>query len=218
MVQKQLSYKYQVYSEIKKGILMGQYQPGSVMNERKLSEELGISRTPIREALQMLARDGWLQMETYKGAIVREFDAHYMWELVRIRYALELSAVEDAVRNMTEEELVNLRKIQTEQKEDLLNYDVDDFIQHDRDFHSCIYQMSRNGELMKLASNYYDVFRFLGKQAVLGTDERRITTIEEHQAILAAVENRNIEEAVSAMKVHMEHTEENIRRHIKLAP
>ena len=90
MVQKQLSYKYQVYNELKKGILTGQYPPGSVMNERKLSEEMGISRTPIREGLQMLARDGWLQMETYKGAVVREFDPHYMWELSRIRYALEL--------------------------------------------------------------------------------------------------------------------------------
>ena len=47
MVQKQLSYKYQVYNELKKGILTGQYPPGSVMNERKLSEEMGISRTPV---------------------------------------------------------------------------------------------------------------------------------------------------------------------------
>ena len=47
--------------------MTGVYPPGFVMNERKMSEELGISRTPIREGMQMLARDGWLQMETYKG-------------------------------------------------------------------------------------------------------------------------------------------------------
>ena len=91
MVEKQLGYKYQVYNEIKKGIMTGVYPPGFVMNERKLSEELGISRTPIREGMQMLARDGWLQMETYKGTVVREFDPHYMWELTRVRSALELS-------------------------------------------------------------------------------------------------------------------------------
>ena len=169
MVQKQLSYKYQVYNELKKGILTGQYPPGSVMNERKLSEEMGISRTPIREGLQMLARDGWLQMETYKGAVVREFDPHYMWELSRIRYALELSAAEDAVKNMTDQGLERLRQIQAAQREDLSNYNVDEFIRHDREFHSCIYEMSLNRELMKLASNYYDVFRFLGMQAVMGT-------------------------------------------------
>lgn len=218
MVQKQLSYKFQVYSELKKGILNGDYPPGSVMNERKLSEEMGISRTPIREGLQMLARDGWLQMETYKGAVVREFDPHYMWELVRIRYALELSAAEDAVKNMTDEGLESLRQIQKSQREDLLNYNVDEFIRHDREFHSCIYNMSRNGELMKLASNYYDVFRFLGMQAVMGTEERRLTTIEEHQAILDAVEKRDPKAAVQAMKKHMEQTERNIRRHIDIAP
>lgn len=218
MVQKQLSYKYQVYNELKKGILTGQYPPGSVMNERKLSEEMGISRTPIREGLQMLARDGWLQMETYKGAVVREFDPHYMWELSRIRYALELSAAEDAVKNMTDQRLERLRQIQAAQREDLSNYNVDEFIRHDREFHSCIYEMSLNRELMKLASNYYDVFRFLGMQAVMGTEERRLTTIEEHQDILEAMEQHNPKAAVQAMKKHMEQTETNIRRHIKIAP
>ena len=59
MVEKQLGYKYQVYNEIKKGIMTGIYSPGSVMNERKLSEELGISRTPIREG-DADARQRWL--------------------------------------------------------------------------------------------------------------------------------------------------------------
>ena len=112
MVEKQLGYKYQVYNEIKKGIMTGVYPPGFVMNERKLSEELGISRTPIREGMQMLARDGWLQMETYKGTVVREFDPHYMWELTRVRSALELSAIEDAVKNVTEKDLKCLEEIQ----------------------------------------------------------------------------------------------------------
>ena len=218
MVQKQLSYKYQVYNELKKGILTGQYPPGSVMNERKLSEEMGISRTPIREGLQMLARDGWLQMETYKGAVVREFDPHYMWELSRIRYALELSAAEDAVKNMTDQGLERLRQIQAAQREDLSNYNVDEFIRHDREFHSCIYEMSLNRELMKLASNYYDVFRFLGMQAVMGTEERRLTKKYKNQYNLYHIKNHNPKAAVQAMKKHMEQTETNIRRHIKIAP
>ena len=185
MVEKQLGYKYQVYNEIKKGIMTGVYPPGFVMNERKLSEELGISRTPIREGMQMLARDGWLQMETYKGTVVREFDPHYMWELTRVRSALELSAIEDAVKNVTEK---------------------------DREFHTYIYQMSQNRELLKLLSNYYDMFRFMGMQAVRGTDKRRQTTIDEHQGILDALKQKNVEAAVRAMKIHMEETEKNINQ------
>lgn len=218
MVEKQLAYKYQVYNEIKKGILTGLYPAGSEMNERKLSEELGISRTPIREGLQMLARDGWLLMETYKRAVVREFDPHYMWELIRVRSALEMSAVEDAVKNMTEEALVQLRQIHGRQCELLSHYDAPAFIQVDREFHTCIYNMSRNRELIKLVSNYYDMFRFMGMQAVMGTEERRKTTLEEHQAILAAMERRDPEEAVRAMKIHMEETEKNTRKHRKTSP
>ena len=63
MVQKAQPYKYQVYNEIKRGILKGQYVPGDVLTERRLSEEMGISRTPIREAMQMLEHDGWLVVE-----------------------------------------------------------------------------------------------------------------------------------------------------------
>ena len=200
MVEKQLAYKYQVYNEIKKGIMSGVYPAGSVMNERKLSEELGISRTPIREGLQLLARDGWILMETYKRAVVREFDAQYMWELIRVRSALEMSAVEDAVRSMTEKELSLLREIHERQKELLTHYDVTAFIQVDREFHIFIYNMSRNRELIKLMSNYYDMFRFMATQAVLGTEERRKTTLEEHQAILDAMEKRDPEAAVQAMK------------------
>ena len=143
---------------------------------------------------------------------------HTICELSRIRYALELSAAEDAVKNMTDQGLERLRQIQAAQREDLSNYNVDEFIRHDREFHSCIYEMSLNRELMKLASNYYDVFRFLGMQAVMGTEERRLTTIEEHQDILEAMEQHNPKAAVQAMKKHMEQTETNIRRHIKIAP
>ena len=212
MVEKQLGYKYQVYNEIKKGIMTGVYPPGFVMNERKLSEELGISRTPIREGMQMLARDGWLQMETYKGTVVREFDPHYMWELTRVRSALELSAIEDAVKNVTEKDLKCLEEIQEKQKEVLEHYDITRFIQLDREFHTYIYQMSQNRELLKLLSNYYDMFRFMGKQAVRGTDKRRQTTIDEHQGILDALKQKNVEAAVRAMKIHMEETEKNINQ------
>lgn len=215
MVEKQLAYKYQVYNEIKKGILSGLYPAGSVMNERRLSEELGISRTPIREGLQLLSRDGWLLMETHKRAVVREFDPHYMWELIRVRSALELSAVEDAVKNMTDEELKMLEETHKRQIELLEHYDVTAFIKLDREFHSIIYQMSRNRELIKLVSNYYDMFYFMGTQAVMRTDERKRTTIQEHQRILDAMKKRDTQAAIEAMRLHMEETEKNARKNQK---
>lgn len=110
MVQKAQPYKYQVYNEIKRGILKGQYVPGDVLTERRLSEEMGISRTPIREAMQMLEHDGWLVVETYKGALVREFDLEYVLEVLKIRKSLEMLAVEDAVQNAAAPDLEELER------------------------------------------------------------------------------------------------------------
>ena len=136
MLEKQLPYKHKVYAAIKKDILQGHYAPGDILNERRLSEELGISRTPVREALQMLEQDGWLKMETYKGAVVREFDPHYMRNLSRIRTALEVCALEEAVSNITEKDLEELARIQDMQKKTREKFDVKSFITWDQQFHS----------------------------------------------------------------------------------
>ncbi|BAL01012.1 putative GntR family transcriptional regulator [Oscillibacter valericigenes Sjm18-20] len=213
MLEKQLPYKHRVYEILKKEILSGHYKPGDVLNERKLSENLGISRTPVREALQMLEQDGWLQIETYKGAVVREFDWRYMQETARIRSALEVCAIEDAAAHITESDLALLEQIQEEQQKVLENFDLEAFIMQDRRFHTCLYKLSGNHQLIRLLENYYDIFRFLGTQAVMNSVERRLTTLLEHQAILDALKRRDIAGAVQAMKDHMRHTEENMQNH-----
>lgn len=215
MLEKQLPYKHKVYAAIKKDILQGHYAPGDILNERRLSEELGISRTPVREALQMLEQDGWLKMETYKGAVVREFDPHYMRNLSRIRTALEVCALEEAVSNITEKDLEELARIQDMQKKTLEKFDVQSFITWDQQFHSYLYDLSQNQELIHLLRNYYDIFRFLGTQAVLSTEERRHSTLAEHQRILDSLKEGNDTEAVQALKAHMQNTELNILRQFK---
>ena len=215
MLEKQLPYKHKVYAAIKKDILQGHYAPGDILNERRLSEELGISRTPVREALQMLEQDGWLKMETYKGAVVREFDPHYMRNLSRIRTALEVCALEEAVSNITEKDLEELARIQDMQKKTLEKFDVKSFITWDQQFHSYLYDLSQNQELIHLLRNYYDIFRFLGTQAVLSTEERRHSTLAEHQRILDSLKEGNDTEAVQALKAHMQNTELNILRQLK---
>ena len=215
MLEKQLPYKHKVYAAIKKDILQGHYAPGDILNERRLSEELGISRTPVREALQMLEQDGWLKMETYKGAVVREFDPHYMRNLSRIRTALEVCALEEAVSNITEKDLEELARIQDMQKKTLEKFDVESFITWDQQFHSYLYDLSQNQELIHLLRNYYDIFRFLGTQAVLSTEERRHSTLAEHQRILDSLKEGNDAEAVQALKAHMVNTELNILRQLK---
>lgn len=214
MVQKAQPYKYQVYDEIKRGILKGQYMPGDVLTERKLSDEMGISRTPIREAMQMLAHDGWLVMETYKGAVVREFDLEYVLEVLKIRKSLEMLAVEDAVLNLTDRDLEELEEIAQCQRDMLNHYDEYDYIEMDRKFHQKIYELSHNRTLQGLLNNFNDIISFFGIRA-LKQKERKITTMEEHQKILDAVKSRDAGAAVRAMEDHMSKTFINIEGYMK---
>ena len=203
MLEKQQPYKYKVYEVIKTGILTGEYKSGTVLNERKLSADLGISRTPVREALLMLEQDGWLQAETYKGTVVRKFDEKYFHEILEIRKCLELLAIRNAIPRI-------LEQIQREQTEVLKEYEDNAFILVDRKFHKYIYELSGNEELVHLLANYYDIFRFLGMRAVTGSKQRQLTTLTEHQSILDALKKKDTDAAVAAMITHMEQTEKNV--------
>ena len=210
LIEKQLPYKVKVYNLLKDAIISGKYEPGDELNERRLSEEMGISRTPIREGLQMLAKDGWIEMETYKTTTVREFDIRHMQELQRIRTVLECCAIEDAVPNLTDQDIEELTKLYRQQENRLDDYTARGFIEKDREFHNYIYKLSGNAELVKLLQNYYDIFMFIGIQAVSNTEDRRINTLKEHRDILEALKNRDSQQCVEAMRVHMEVTEQNM--------
>ena len=209
-LEKQLPYKHKIYKILKSEILNGRYSPGEVLNERSLSEELGISRTPIREALQMLAQDGWVSIETYKGAVVRELDLRNMKEISRIRGVLEVCAIEDAVPTLTDENIFHLEEIYQNQSHTLENFNVSTFIAFDRQFHTYIYECSKNTELLHLLANYYDIYTFLRSYAILNTEKRRIETLNEHRAILDAMKTRDVASCVEAMRSHMQFTEKNM--------
>lgn len=215
MFEKQLPYKVKVYEEIKHAILCGNYVPGDVLNERELSEKFGISRTPIREAIQLLARDGWVQVETYKGAVVRTFNRKHMLDLSRIRTALEVCAVEEATGNVTDASIAELEAIQAEQWATTQQFDVQKYIHCDRKFHDVIYGLSQNQELIRLLSNYYDIFQLMGVRAAISSQGRPEGALQEHQAVLDALKKRDVSAAANAMRIHMRETEQNMLSQIE---
>lgn len=201
MIEK-LPYKKQVYYRIKEGIITGQYSQGEVLNERKLAEDLGISRTPIREALQLLHKDGWVVIEPYKGAIIRTFDRAYIKNVLDVRRPLEILAAEKATLNAKEEDIKFLEKNLLKQKDCFLDYSPTKFMELDREFHRRIYDLSYNELLIDILNNINDIIRFLGIQ-VLSVPERHRTTLEEHKNIYLSMKNKDIKEAKKFMDVHM---------------
>lgn len=215
MIEKQLSYKYKVYEKIKEDIITGVYSQGEVLNERKLAEVLGISRTPIREALQMLEIDGWVINEVYKGAVVRTFDIDYVTNVQKVRRALETLAIEETVNNIDERGIKELEDIISRQEESLDEYDPAEFMKLDRELHEKIYSFSKNDILVKLLNNLNDIIRYFGIM-VLTAPERSITTLEEHKAVVDAIINRDMTSAKKAMEYHMNMTTEAIYKYTKV--
>lgn len=202
MIEKQLNYKYKVYEKIKEDIITGVYSQGEILNERKLAESMGISRTPIREALQMLNIDGWVVNEVYKGAVVRTFDISYVMNVQKVRRALELLAIEDTIPNIDAQGIDELEDIIDRQERALTDYNPTVFMRLDREFHEKIYSFSKNDVLLKLLSNINDIIRYFGIK-VLTVSERSISTLDEHKAVLDAIKQKNLDLAKKAMEHHM---------------
>lgn len=205
MIEKPLSYKQVVYERIKEDIITGEYSQGDVLNERKLAQEMGVSRTPIREAIQLLSMDGWVINEIHRETTVRTFDVGYVMDAQKVRKALEMLAVEDAIKNLSDGDIKKLDLILNKQEDLLKNYNPTEFMKLDREFHESIYLLSDNEILLNLLKNLNDIIRFFGIK-VLTIPERSKSTIIEHKGILEAIKNRDIDLAKKQMEHHLSMT------------
>ena len=165
-IEKAVTYKDKVYREIKGAIIAQKIISGEVLNERKLAEELGISRTPVREALQMLVNDGWLSVEPWKGAYVNPITEKVLTEVFQVRLALENLAIELIVDKISDEELDTISEIIVKQEKLKENYQADEFIRVDREFHMVIAGITENKILIDMLNNLSDMIRRIGVQAV----------------------------------------------------
>lgn len=189
---------------MKTGIISGKYKLGETLNERKLAEDLGISRTPIRDALHELHSEGWVIMEAHKKTHVRDFEISFIVDAQFVRQALEVFAIEDAMHNFNDENKKNLESYYKKQKELLEHYDPTEFMEYDHLFHAEIYNVSRNEILKKQLGNLNDIIRcYCYNINLLITPERSRETVKEHKEILDAVLKNDIERAQSAMKKHL---------------
>lgn len=208
-IDKVVSYKQKVYERLKEDIITGKIHQGEVLNERKLSDTLGISRTPIREALQVLEAEGWVIVEPWKGIYVKKFTNEDMENVLNVRRSLEVLAVESTIHNLKDYDIKRLEAILEEQAGLREKYDADLFISIDRKFHELISELANNSVLTSMLNIISDKVRCLGIKA-LHTHERYIETLKEHTAILEAIKNREVDVAKKAMEYHMIQTSKTV--------
>ena len=184
------SLRIRVFNAIENAILDGEYKDGDSLNELRLSKELGVSRTPVREALMQLELEGLVRNVPNKGAVVigvTEQDIHDIYE---IRIRIEGLASRLCAENITEDELRALEQIVDLQEFYLLKNDTEQIWKLDGDFHKIIYDASRSRPLRFTLSNFHNYIK-KARDISVQTEGRAVKTVAEHRAILDAIRARN---------------------------
>lgn len=188
------------YARLKNEIARGEMAPGSRVREVEIAERLGISRTPVREALRRLEADGLITHVPHLGAAVAKLDHQAVIELYDMREVLEGTAARYAARHASEAEVQDLADIVETEMERAENPAA--LAQINRTFHSGLYHAGHNRFLLKALGSLSDAMILLGG-TTLFIESRSLTAHEEHLAIVGAIAARDPEAAEDAARLHI---------------
>lgn len=191
---------------IRRGIL----EPGERLMEVQLAEELGISRTPVREAIRKLEQEGYVIMLPRRGTYVSSVSVHDVKEIFEIRTALESLAAVLATLRIEPDELEKLRALLTEIEGHIERKDsMEKIVETDIKFHGLLYQVSRNDRLVAIISNLMEqLARF--RTLSMSYPGRLQETLKEHRAMVEAIAAGDEDAARDAAERHMEQAEETL--------
>ena len=193
------------YDALHKSILKGELKPGEVYTEKALAEDLGISRTPVREALLELASHELVIFLPRKGVMINRFTASDVQEIFELRKIIETAAVEKVTKFSQAQDLYKLQEALDEQRKALEKKDYNAFLQADREFHTICADLTSNRRLVGILENLRDMIQVMGVLA-LGIHGRAEEVIVEHENILAAVQKGEPAKAREMMERHLDLT------------
>ena len=192
-----------VFNTLRQAILRGELKPGERLMEIQLANKLGVSRTPIREAIRKLELEGLVLMIPRKGAEVAEITEKSLKDVLEIRRALEDLAVRLACEKITKEELKELKKAGDEFKKVLKSQDITEVAEADVRFHDVIYMATDNPKLIQLLNNFREqMYRF--RVEYLKKAEVRPQLLAEHDEIIKYITEGNKEAAANVVCKHIE--------------
>ena len=192
-----------VFNTLRQAILRGELKPGERLMELKLANKLGVSRTPIREAIRKLELEGLVIMSPRKGAEVAEITEDNLRDVLEVRGALEELAMKLACRRIAKEEIMKLKKASRNFDEALNSEDVTKIAEADVAFHDIIYMATNNKRLIQLLNNIREqMYRYRVEHLKQKDCYARLT--KEHREMIVALEEGNEEQALSLIKEHIE--------------
>ncbi len=198
------SFKHKAYAALKNAIVaMDIYRNRDDirLDERKLAQDFGISRTPVREAMAQLESEGFVRMVPRRGIYVVRKSKHEVIEMITAWAALESMAARLITQNATAEEIAGLRGLFTTFENGELRGHLDEYSDANIEFHQSIIKLSGNRVLIDLAENLFTHMRMIRRKTI-GEKDRADRSIRDHMTIIEAIEARATDRAEALVRTH----------------
>jgi len=212
------------YDRLRESILSGQMTSGEIYNEMALAKEMGVSRTPVREALLELASQGLVTFLPRRGVMVNYFTERDVEEVNEIRAAIELAIVEKVARTFANHDFAkldqaladNAKAAETHEAE---THDHDAFLRADTAVHHELAVLSGNRRMIAIISNLRDIIHLMSVEALTKPHRLEEVTLE-HARVVDAIRSGNVDEAINAMRYHIEQSKRAVleRHHTQPMP
>ena len=204
-----------VFNTLRQAILTGELKPGERLMEIHLADRLGVSRTPIREAIRKLELEGLVVMIPRKGAQVAKITEKNLKDVLEVRRALDTLAVRLACKRMDETYKKQLREACDEFAKVVKCSNTKDITEADVRFHDIINQSTGNDRLIQLVNNLAEqMYRYRLEYIKDAAYHKRL--VDEHEEIYNAIMEQDEERAAKAVVVHIDNQEASILEHLNL--
>lgn len=203
-----------IFNTLREAIIIGELKPGERLMEVQLAEKMGVSRTPVREAIRKLELEGLVDMVARRGAQVADLSVKDIMDVLEVRASLDGLATALSSVRITQDELKELKHINTQFTNYVEKENLQGTIKKDVEFHDIIYRSSRNEKLIQIANNLREQvqrFRVIYLKDFSSTKD----IIKEHNDIFEAIQNKDSNNAQYLAQRHIKKQEESIINSLK---
>ncbi|HEX3030102.1 MAG TPA: GntR family transcriptional regulator [Clostridia bacterium] len=198
-----------IFNTLREAIIVGELKPGERLMEVQLAEKMGVSRTPVREAIRKLELEGLVEMLPRKGAHVADLSVKDLMDVLEVRASMDGLATALSAARITDEEIKELKNIHNQFANYVEKDNLKGSIKKDVEFHDIIYRSSRNDKLIQITNNLREQihrFRVIYLKDYVSPKE----LVREHEEIYDSIAKRDVERAHKIAEEHIKTQEETI--------
>ena len=203
-----------VFNTLRQAIITGEFAPGERLMEISLANRLGVSRTPVREAIRKLELEGLVIMIPRKGAQVARITEKNLRDVIEIRTVLEEFAAVLACEGIDQAGLHDLRQAHEDFIRSVENGDILDIVDKDETFHDTIFRATNNDRLISIINNLREQF-YRYRMEYVKDIRQRSNLVEEHRELLDAISSRDSIKAKELMKTHLLNQQQEVINNIQ---